>query len=416
MPRSWSAERPALLIAAVSGRRAGLVPLVADFFGDRDTQQAAHACRKLDGDIARGFQWTSLARALRALAASSPAPILGLVYGSGFEDRPKLLTRISARWTLLGNDAAVVERLKDPDIFFAELDRLGVAHPATSRKRPAKGAWLMKREGGAGGSHIASGSRAPNSGEFYYQERLEGRPISVLFAGNGSEARVLGFSEQWTVPSKRSPWRYGGAARPTRLPAAAKAAMVVAVERTTEAFGVVGLASADFMVEGGSALLLEINPRPGATLDIFDSPRAPLVALHLDAVLKRKLPKARLTLAGAMASSIVFAPRAVTVPLTMTWPDWAADRPNRGELIDKNRPICTVWARAATRVAAKRLITARTIKVLANLEVGSRGDDGEQIGQKDGRERNAPNGMAERQRHGRAAGQGTRRRGAGAQG
>ena len=381
MPRSSSAEHPALLIAAISGRalaqsarRAGLVPLVADFFADTDTQDAAHACRKLDGNIARGFQWTSLANALQALAAASPAPILGLVYGSGFEDRTKLLRLIAARWTLLGNDAATVNRLKDPNILFAELDRLGISHPATLSKRPARASgWLVKRKGGAGGSHIGVSGRAAGGRRVYYQEHIEGRPVSVLFAANGSKACVLGFSEQWTKPSKRSPWRYGGAARPVRLPATARMAMAAAVERLTEAFGIVGLASADFIVGGDNALLLEINPRAGATLDIFDSARTPLVALHLDSVLKRKLPKAQLTFAGAMASAIVFAPSAVTVPFTMTWPDWAADRAKPGELIDKNRPICTVWARAATRVAAKRLIVARTTKVLANLHDKSPG-------------------------------------------
>ncbi len=420
MPRSSSAERPALLIAAVAGRalaqsarRAGLVPLVADFFADGDTQAAAHACRKLEGDIARGFEWKSLSRALEALAASSPSPILGLVYGSGFEDRPELLTRIAERWRVLGNDEATVERLKAPESFFAELDRLCIPHPATASKRPAKGerasAWLVKRKGGAGGGHIGVSGGARKRGDVYYQERVAGCSISALFVGDGSHARVLGFSEQWTAPSKRSKWRYGGAVRPARLAAAAGTAMIEAVERVTAAFGIKGLASADFMVEDKSALLLEINPRPGATLDIFDSPGMPLVDLHLDAVLKGKLPEARLTLDGAMASAIVFAPRRVSVPFTLTWPDWAADRPKLGELIDKNRPICTVWARAATRAAAKRLIAARTTKVLASLEVGSRGDEGEQIGQKGGRERNAPNGVAERQRQGRTAGQGARR-------
>ena len=37
---------------------------------------------------------------------------------------------------------------------------------------------------------------------------------------------MLGFSEQWTAPSKRSPWRYGGAVRPAHLAAAAKDAMI----------------------------------------------------------------------------------------------------------------------------------------------------------------------------------------------
>ena len=409
--RSSSLKRPSLLIAAISGRavaqsarRAGFVPLVVDFFADLDTRDAAHTCRKLDGDIARGFEWSSLSRALEALAAESPSPIFGLVYGSGFEDRPKLLTRIAKSWPLLGNDAAVVARIKDPESFFGELDRLGVAHPATASKRPAKdpSAWLVKRKGGAGGSHIGVSGTARARGTVYYQERVEGRAVSALFVANGRDARVLGFSEQWTAPSKRSPWRYGGAMRPARLAPAAEQAMVSAVERATFTFKIKGLASADFMVEGQSALLLEINPRPGATVDIFDSSASPLIGLHVDAVMQAKLPRAAPSLAGATASAIAFARKRAAVPLAMSWPAWVGDRPRPGEIIDKNRPICTVWARAATTARAKSLIEARTKAVLACIESKCRGNNREQNGQKGGRERGLARGAAERQHQGRA--------------
>jgi uncharacterized protein len=404
------ADPSSLLIAAISGRaiaqsarRAGFMPLVADFFADVDTQQAAHACHKLDGDIARGMQWASLSRALAALAAASPSP-LGLVYGSGFEDRPELLTRIAKSWRVLCNDAATVERLKDPESFFAALDRLGVAHPLTVSRSVAKEgcAWLVKRTGGAGGSHIGVAAAARARGNVYYQERVDGHAVSALFVANGEKARVLGFSEQWTAPCKRSPWRYGGAVRPARLAAAAKEAMVAAVEHVTSAFSIKGLASADFMVHGQGAMLLEINPRPGATLDIFDSAAKPLLGLHLDAVMQGKLPQGELNLNGAMASAIVFARKPVSVPFTMSWANWAADKPNPGEIIDKNRPICTVWARAATQARAKSLVEARTREVLACIESKRRGDNREQNGQKGGRERDLSRGAAERQLQGRA--------------
>jgi predicted ATP-grasp superfamily ATP-dependent carboligase len=409
--RNSQAERPPLLIAAISGRalaqsarRAGFTPLVADFFADLDTQEAAHACRKL-GDIAQGFHWAKLARALEALAAESSSPIFGLVYGSGFEDRPQLLARIARRWTLLGNDQTTVERLKDPDGFFATLDRLGIAHPSTIRRRPEGGTngWLVKRKGGAGGSHIGASEDKPRHGEVYYQERAKGRALSALFVGNGSEARVLGFSEQWTAPSKHSRFRYGGAVRPARLANAAKRAMVSAAERLTVAFAIKGLASADFIVTGPTAMLLEINPRPGATLDIFDNAASPLLRIHVDAVTQGKLPSTTPKLGGAMASAVVFAPRRMRVPFTMRWPRWAADKAKGGEIIDKNRPICTVWARAATGARARSLVETRTKTVLERIESKRRGDNREQNGQKGGRTRDLSRGAAERQ-HARGAG------------
>src|SRR5258708_5812145 len=79
-----------LLIVAISGRalaaaarRAGLVPLVVDYFADADTLRLAHDCIKLDGELRRGFAWAPLSAALDALADTAPSPLLGLVYGAG---------------------------------------------------------------------------------------------------------------------------------------------------------------------------------------------------------------------------------------------------------------------------------------------------------------------------------------------
>jgi len=398
LPRSSRPEPASLLIAAVSGRalaqaalRAGLQPLVADFFADADTQSLAHACRKLD-DLARGFRWASLRRALEALAEAASSPVLGLAYGAGFEDRPALLAKIAERWPLLGNDAATVARVKAPDSFFAALDRLHIPHPKTATARPARGEdWLTKSRGGAGGSHIVPSRLGKDGPDVYYQERVAGRAVSALFVADGARARVLGFSEQWAAPSPRSLWRYGGAVRPAALALGVARQMTSAVERAAEALAIKGLASADFMVNEGLALLLEINPRPGATLDIFDSDSKPLLRLHLNAVMERKLPRTGLRFEDAMASAIVYAPKGVAVRPGMVWPDWVADRPKPSEWIDKNRPICTVLARAQTKARAKRLVEARIAKVLANFLSLSRGDTG---AQKSRRERNASNGVA----------------------
>ena len=211
--------RPSLLIAAISGRaiaqsarRAGFVPLVADFFADVDTQQTAHACRKLDGDIARGMQWESLSRALEALAAASPSPLLGFVYGSGFEDRPELLTRIAKSWRLLGNDAATVERLKDPESFFAALDRLGIAHPLTvsetCQQEARSGAWLVKRKGGAGGSHIGVSATARGKGQ------------RLLPGARRRQRRFSAVRRQWRRGARARLQRAMDARRPSAAPGA----------------------------------------------------------------------------------------------------------------------------------------------------------------------------------------------------
>ena len=363
---------------AASARRAGFVPLVADFFADADTGQIAHSCYKLD-DLKRGFRWKALVPALEALAEAAPSPLLGVVYGSGFEDRPTLLARIAERWPLLGHRPSVVERVKSPEMFFTELARLGIPHPRTVMDPAAAGSgWLAKRQGGAGGSHVVTSHvvtshaasagtsrRRSIKGRTYFQEKLEGRPVSALFASTGTSAQVLGFSEQWAAPTARAKWRYGGAARPAELSPDLEARLTHSVERVAESFDLKGLGSADFLVNGEDFRLLEINPRPGATLDIFDSEAEPLLRIHLEAVLENRLPTALRNLPAATAAAIVYATEPINVSQTMIWPDWTFDRPRIGERIDKDRPICTVWARSRTKVEARRLVDERIESILA---------------------------------------------------
>lgn len=409
MRKNSPPERGCLLLVAISGRalaaaaaHAGFVPLVADFFADADTTALAHACRKIEGELAAGLSWPQLNAALTALIEVAPARIAGLVHGTGFEDRPQLLAKLARRWTLLGNDARTVARIKAPEPFFAALDALGIPHPRTvMTPQAAKPGWLAKRRGGAGGGHIKSFFARQADASLYFQERVRGRSLSALFVANGRHARVLGFSEQWTAPMRGRPFRYGGAVRTQALAPEVAEAMTDAVARVAASFALKGLGSADFMVRGDEALLLEINPRPGATLDIFDTEADPLLGLHLEAVRGGPLPRHGLALDGAAAAAIVFAPKALTVP-DIPWPDWAADRPKAGERIDKGRPICTVLARARTPTEAKGLAEERIARIQAACRGRNRGVNGE-LGEKNGRERNAPHGGRERQRQGRAA-------------
>lgn len=395
-----------LLIAVISGRgiaaaarRAGLQPLVVDFFADADTRRLAQAVCRIESPIGQGFRWETLRLALGRAAQQAESPILGCVVGAGFEDRPELLSRIAERWPLLGNDAETVHAVKAPEHFFAELARMKIPHPRTVMIYPNdRQAWLAKRQGGAGGGHISCalpGHRPAHPYDHtYYQELIEGRSVSALFIANGLAAHVLGFSEQWTAPAGKRRWRYGGAAQPANIDHSLERQMRGAVERLGPAFGLVGLGSADFILRGGQALLLEINPRPGATLDVFDGDEMPLLALHLDAVIDKRLSAMSLPSQGAAASGIVYAPRGLRIPQDLRWPRWAADRPHPGERIDKQRPICTVGARARTASAAKRLVEGRTGRILAALYSHAEGDG---RGSKDGRERRAQDGVAERQ-------------------
>jgi uncharacterized protein len=364
-------DPPAVLIAAASGRalaqsarHGGYLPLVADFFADQDTAALAHDHVLIAGGLARGMNEDGVLTAFEALARSR-RPI-GAVCGTGFEDRPELLARIGERWRLLGNDPQIVGRVKDPRAFAALCRACAIPHPETVPSPPLDAAnWLAKRKGGAGGSHIASaiGQNTAND-EFYFQRMTPGVPVSALFLADGRRAMTLGFSTQWASPTTRRPFRYGGAVRPAALASALASTLADAVNRLVQAIPLVGLNSADFLVHGDEFRLLEINPRPGATLDVFEPAQGSLFALHV-AACEGKLDSAPPRFDGARAAAIVYAERDIAAVPAVRWPNWAADRPHSGTAIKAGEPLCSVKAAATTAAAARAGVDERLAVVLA---------------------------------------------------
>jgi predicted ATP-grasp superfamily ATP-dependent carboligase len=364
-------DQPAVLIAAASGRalaqsarHGGYLPLVADFFADQDTAALAHDHVLIDGGLARGMDEDGLLAAFAALARSRQP--IGAVCGTGFEDRPELLARIGERWRLLGNDPQIVGRVKDPRAFATLCRDCAIPHPETVPSLPLDAAgWLAKRKGGAGGSHIARAvGQSTANDEFYFQRTTPGVPVSALFLADGRRAMTLGFSTQWASPTARRPFRYGGAVRPAALAPALASALAAAVDRLLQAIPLVGLNSADFLVHGDEFRLLEINPRPGATLDVFEPVEGSLFALHV-AACEGKLDFAPPRFAGARAAAIVYAERDIAAVPAVRWPDWAADRPHSGTAIKAGEPLCSVKAAAATAAAARAGVDERLAVVLA---------------------------------------------------
>jgi predicted ATP-grasp superfamily ATP-dependent carboligase len=110
--------------------------------------------------------------------------------------------------------------------------------------------------------------------------------------------------------------------------------------------------------------LIEVNPRPGATLDIFEPAEASLFALHVDAC-RGRLPENPPSFAGAAAAQTVYARRAIASMPPLAWPAWTADRQPPGTRVDAGAPLCTVLARAEAAGDAKQLVQERAGRIRA---------------------------------------------------
>lgn len=359
------ATRPTILAAAFSARQiaasaklAGIDALSVDFFGDLDLCDHARKSEVLRGHYPDGFSGEALVAALERLSEGEEP--LGFVYGAGFEDRPELLEAIAGRWPILGTDPATARRLKDPQVFAALCAEAGIAHPQIRLEPPTEpGGWLSKKVGGSGGSHVLAGD-APPSADRYYQRFVPGEKISMAFVAAGSRYACLGYSRQWADPSPAEPFRYGGAVGPVPVPADADAAMRRAVAGLLDRLPLTGLCSADFVIGEEGPVLLEINARPGATLDVFEAPARPLIAQHLAAA-RGELPGPDALQAGEFrAAGLAWADRPLNVPAGFQWPDWTRDRSVPPTRFEPGEPICTIVAAGETAEAAERLFIART--------------------------------------------------------
>jgi predicted ATP-grasp superfamily ATP-dependent carboligase len=387
-PARLSAKPDSVLIVALSARslalaaaRAGYSAAVIDLFGDVDTRRLAERSLTVPGDLGQGFEAEALIEAARKLWPAKDESS-GLVYGSGLESRPELLERLARGRRLWGNRPTVLRAIKDPAMFFDLLDRLSLPHPEVRTRPPAKMAgWLVKGIGGAGGGHVRLLAGASKTADQYYQRRVPGRPVSCLFLADGRNASLLGWSEQWPSPDPDHPFRFGGAVQPAGVPPAVAETIAAALPPLVKETGLVGLNSLDLMLdEAGGFHLLEVNPRPGASLDVFDGegPQA-LFGRHVAACKGRLLsgwrPPKR-----ASAMSVVYADRLLRVPRNISYPAWLADRPAPGARIELGAPVCTVMAAAANAEAARHLVLARGRRVLDALAAGAGGSLAEGAG------------------------------------
>jgi len=365
-------DPPAILIVAYSARalsssaaRAGFAPLSIDVFGDDDTRETSLACVKLDGGLADGFEPGKVARAVEALAEAHDP--VGLVYGAGFEHQPETLAAISGAIKVFGNSPATLSAAKDPLALARLCDANGVRHPQVAFAPPDDPElWLTKKRGAAGGAHIAAArgaGRAPP--DCYYQVRVAGTSVSALFLASGGKAAIIGLSMQWTAPTPAAPFRYGGAVGPVDVGRAQAGKIARAVDVAASELDLVGLNSADFLLSPDAVWLIEINPRPGATLDVFESNEAPLFARHLAACEGRLSPMPPSM--ACKAAEIVYAPCDIVLRKDRNWPDWAVDRSPPGTHIAADDPLCTILASGATADLARACARERAKDIIERV-------------------------------------------------
>lgn len=380
------ADAPPLIVvgasvraAAASARRAGWSVHAADLYADADLRAVATRAVRVRGDAAAPWP-----------AALEPAvagfPVAPWFYTGALENDPDLVDRLARTRPLAGNAGAGLRMVRDPASLAAAVRAAGLAFPATladATAAPTDGSFLVKPRAGAGGRGVAVWRGGPPpAGDRIWQRRVCGRPWSATFVMDRSGARLYATSRQLvgrTWCGARG-FAWCGA---VDLPGAAVAASIRRRldrlgETLADAFGLVGLVGVDLVgAAGGDPHVIEVNPRPTASLELVERATGEsMAATHL-AACGRSSPRPadvpRPRDRRSWAKAVVFAERPVAMDAGLTaaletlaagwaredgWPP-LADLPSSDAIVAAGGPALTVFAAERDPAGALAILRRR---------------------------------------------------------
>jgi uncharacterized protein len=373
---------------AESAIRDGWAVHAADLFCDIDLQAIATTAVPVahgTAEAATGYPWSLLA------AAEGFPPSTAWCYTGAVENHPDLIDAIARVRPLAGNPGDVVRRLRDPVQLAATARAAGLSFPETISspdRIPLDGTWLVKPLAGAGGrgirrwtravaaNHTADRATAPDQ-QHIWQRFMPGTPLSASFCFAEGFSRLLGVSRQLIgeLWCHAGPFAWCGAValHSTNSQPPVDDRLVDQLERLggilAERFQAVGLVGVDLLCDSaGRITVVEVNPRPTASMELFERSAAGSIAgSHLAACgyatparsrREQPLPQPASTWAKAVLFAAV--PTPVSQPLIQRlaretspwtqadggWPS-LADIPRPGQVIAAGAPVVTIFAAAS---------------------------------------------------------------------
>lgn len=382
-----------LIIAATTARgysqaavACGYEVIALDAFIDEETSKICKQTFKLKFDDFRLDE----AYFKQVFVEINISDVTGFLYGSLFDSCPDILDWVATQLSVLGNSAEVLKQAKDFS-FFALLDDLNIPHPDVflseklcqlsfprRRNDGIEKEWLSKKIGGCGGMHIRLANAQKKGENAYFQYKVAGTPISMLFVADGNTAHLIGFNQQLTAPTKSLPYRFAGAISNVVLQPNIQAAFEHAAQKLTSALHLRGICSLDAIVsknggESADLWVLELNPRLSATFHLYEN----LLPQHLQGCAGH-LPNISVETSISHAQLILYADEALIIPQHFAWPSWVADIPAASShdsdiktsvKISQHTPICTVLASAKSAELAHTLLLQRAEKLTEMLKI-----------------------------------------------
>ncbi len=338
---------------------AGFTPVAIDCFADVDTQEMALDFVKVDK--------LAVVHVKNAVSELKKQYCLTyVIYGSGLENHQDTLKYLEKNFTVLGNSFVVFASIQNKVNFFYKLKQYNISYPETSFQTPGdKNNWLIKPLYGEGGIGIKKYTSRSNN--CYWQRYCTGTPRSVLFIANGSEYKIIGFHKQFVTQINDQQFVFAGVINQPEIKDSIVQTLQEILDKLVIEFSLKGINSLDFIENNNQCYVLEINARPSASLNLYDSG---FLLEHINSCMagseslaSPELSKAKVSLPHTLeiyrAYKIIFAEVNITINKQIDWPSWVFDIPQEGAIINTGMPICSIIAGGKNEQQVESLLLLR---------------------------------------------------------
>jgi predicted ATP-grasp superfamily ATP-dependent carboligase len=329
---------------AQSAVNAGYQVVSLDFFGDSDQPPQAEVY-SLVRDFGLSPTFDNLAQAARSLADG----VDHVVIESGLEN-DEVFFSVCPTEKMLFNSCETVKQVRHLRNLTIPLQGTGMCTPETffpDDPPPVKGKYLIKDGSHSGGMGVREWDGiVPIQPTEVLQARIDGILASAVFLADGQKALLLGITRQFAgVKDLGAPgFAWSGNVAPYGDEPLQKIINKV-ICSITSVFRLKGVNGIDFIINNKVPYLLEVNPRPPASFELFERLSGINVfQMHMDACqgnLSKILPA--YPSGTCWGKGIVYASNDMRVGDTRTWvSNGLADIPHAGEEIPAGAPICTI--------------------------------------------------------------------------
>ena len=370
---------------AASARRGGYKVFSIDFFGDVDLkslcEESLSIIRQREGQscgvFERDYRVELLLNLFRKLVKRRRVD--GIVLGSGLEDCPRALEEICDHAPIIGNMPEITAGVRDKEKFFHRLHRLGIRHPQTAvvydfeealrRAKDVGYPVVVKPLTGFGGLGVRKVACERELEEAFdivssanmgvmVQEYVLGVPASVSTLSTSENVTTLSVNEQLLGDRRlgaKNAFEYCGNCVPYMSSEDVREACIAVSKKIISHFGLVGSNGVDFIVtKEGIPYVVEVNPRFQGTLECVERVYGlNVVDAHIEACVKRRLPRRTRTPRGFCTRLILYSPQRSVVP-DLAGFRGVRDVPMRGVIIEEGAPLCSIISEGPTREASLR--------------------------------------------------------------